>query len=594
MLLSRQRSIALLILALPIWSSLLAQSVIPAERLCNWSTAGLREANVPIIQSINFAEVGGVPDGLSANDNAFQNILNNLPGGQLEIYFPEGDYLFKQPLTLPGNILLRGSDHQQSRLLFDQEGADHLIKAEGSTDTLHQTLAMDAFAQQQSLTVTDASSFAPGDFIMVQDDDSDLVTSDWAVYSSGQLLRITAINGNVIQLLYPLRRDFTIARQAKIRRYFPIQNIGIEQLVVERMDSTSTQTSNFFFQYASNCWLRCVESRRCNFAHVDLRFSSNMEITGSYFQDAFDFGNGGKAYGVIMHFASGDNLLYDCNFRRLRHAMILQAGANGNVFAYNYSKEPYWTEVSLPASSAGDMVLHGNYPYGNLFEGNICQNIVIDDSHGVNGPFNTFFRNRAEHYGIFMNPILPSDSQNFIANEISSVDSFGFYFIFGQDQYELANNDQGVLTPANSAIPSENSLFLDTIPLVFQNDNWPPIGLPNNLNTFSIPAKERFDDGRYTSCDPGHQVSDVQELETTVTLLLFPNPVHEILQVKLTDASKADWLSIYSLSGVLMEDRPFTASLAVGDLAPGVYLVVVMLENGVVVYGKMVKALLGY
>ena len=65
-------------------------------------------------------------------------------------------------------------------------------------------------------------------------------------------------------------------------------------------------------------------------------------------------------------------------------------------------KDPFWTGTVLPSDAAGDLVLHGNYPYANLFEGNILQNLVVDDSHGLNGPYNTFFRNRADNYGIVM------------------------------------------------------------------------------------------------------------------------------------------------------------------------------------------------
>jgi hypothetical protein len=41
-------------------------------------------------------------------------------------------------------------------------------------------------------------------------------------------------------------------------------------------------------------------------------------------------------------------------------------------------------------------------PYANLFEGNIIQNYMIDHYWGPAGPYNTFFRNRTELYGIVM------------------------------------------------------------------------------------------------------------------------------------------------------------------------------------------------
>ena len=92
----------------------------------------------------------------------------------------------------------------------------------------------------------------------------------------------------------------------------------------------------------------------------------------------------------MLHFTTNECLVEDNIFNHLRHSMILQAGANGNIFSYNYSYDPYWTGVFFPANSAGEIVLHGNWPYANLFEGNDVGNIVIDNSHDANGPHNTF------------------------------------------------------------------------------------------------------------------------------------------------------------------------------------------------------------
>ena len=133
--------------------------------------------------------------------------------------------------------------------------------------------------------------------------------------------------------------------------------------------------------------------------------------------------------------------------------MIVQAGANGNVFAYNRSVDPFWSQgLFFPSNSAGDMVLHGNYPFANLFEQNDGQNIVIDNSHGANGPYNTFFRNRGSLFGIFFSDNT-SPSQNFIGNEIPNTGtpySLVNYTIQGSDQFLHGNNNKGAITPAGT------------------------------------------------------------------------------------------------------------------------------------------------
>ena len=161
--------------------------------------------------------------------------------------------------------------------------------------------------------------------------------------------------------------------------------------------------------------------------------------------------------------------------------MVLQAGANGNVFAYNYSTEPHWEETVLPANSAGDITLHGNYVYMNLFEGNVVQNIVIDNSHGINGPYNTFYRNRAELWGIFMNSSA-GNYQNFIGNQVTNTGliPYGYYLLTGT-QYEYGNMVKGTVKPSESFEPIGTSLFgynfgsyyniISNIPPI-KNNNW--------------------------------------------------------------------------------------------------------------------------
>jgi hypothetical protein len=82
--------------------------------------------------------------------------------------------------------------------------------------------------------------------------------------------------------------------------------------------------------------------------------------------------------------------------------VLLQSGANGNLVLGNYFLEGFWEDVKLPKYASGDIVLHGNYPYRNRIEGNICNQIVIDNSHGLNGPGNVIARNRTLGYGIFV------------------------------------------------------------------------------------------------------------------------------------------------------------------------------------------------
>ena len=343
--------------------------------------------------------------------------------------------------------------------------------------------------------------------------------------------------------------------------------------------------------YAAGCRVKCIESHNCNYAHIDIRRSTNIEINGSFFHEAFDYGDGGKGYGVMIESGSGECLVYGNIFDHLRHSIILQSGANGNVYAYNYSMNPYWTAVSLPANSAGDIVLHGNYPYSNLFEGNIVQNIVIDNSHGKNGPYNTFFRNRALLYGIVMNNSPASDEQNFVGNEVTNSGLFlGNYLLFGNNHYQYGNNIKGSISPAGTTTLTAASLFLDSTPDYYQLVSaWPPIGLPNSLNAHPNEVKVRYSSGYHTLCSPDTAVSGIKVKTGEQDVIVFPNPVVNYICVETRGIEKIAEITISGLDSRIKIRSNHPEYCSTNDLNPGIYLLNIRFADGRVVVKRVVK-----
>ena len=505
--------------------NIFSQTLNPA-RAVNWSIVGVNEEFIPSTNFIDFQLEGGIADGITTNDFVFSTILNNLGDTSAFIFFPNGIYLFTQPLVLSDNISICGESSDSTILLFELSSANDLIIVAGSLLNDTSAVLSDMIKDSIKIEVNDASYFQTGDYVKIIEDDSQLITSSWALNTSGQINRIDSIENNIIYFSSPLRRNYQTNNNARIQKINMINNVGIENLKIERLDVTSQQTSNIQLNYASNCRIKCIESFKCNFAHIEVSNSTNIEIIGSYFHHAFSYGGDGKAYGVLLQYTTGECLVFNNIFKHLRHSMILQAGANGNVFAYNYSINPYWSELWLPSNSAGDLVLHGNYPYANLLEGNIIQNIVIDDSHGINGEYNTFFRNRAELYGIFMNFNPPSDNLNFIGNEITNNGLlYGNLTIFGSNHFLYGNNQTGSISPAGTNNLPEFSLFLDSMPEYFlTNSAWPPIGTPNQINSHSIEAKDRYFNGEFTSCAENNIILNQTDINKKNRINIFPNP----------------------------------------------------------------------
>jgi len=265
-------------------------------------------------------------------------------------------------------------------------------------------------------------------------EDQHLVTSNWAAGSTGQVIQVSENTSQEIKIESQLRRNFMASENVVLQKIDPIKNVWLSDFTINRLDATDAQTNNIHIDYAFNVGISCIRSRHANFSHVSVLRSHHVAIQSSFFKDGFTYGTGGKAYGVVLHLSTSQCAVFNNSFDHLRHSMLLQAGANGNVISYNYSQNPYWESTYLPEDSAGEIVLHGNYPYANLIEGNIVGNIVIDDSHGQNGPNNTFFRNRADKYGFFTAFFNPTHKLNLIGNEVKNTDpGYGLFSINGED-----------------------------------------------------------------------------------------------------------------------------------------------------------------
>ena len=561
------------------------QDILPDQRQTTWMTAGL-VTPFNTNASVNVMDYGAIPNGNVDISPIMANVLDALgPDGGI-ILFPEGNYLFRNPIHLPSNITLRGQGTDKTTLTFDLFEPVDAIKAAGEFSFEFTEILESIPKGGKIFIVMDASNFEVGDYVLIQDNDSDLVTSSWANNTTGQINQITYIDGNTIRLKSPMRRPFQLSRDPKMFPLEMVENIGIENLKIVREDQTSEKNSNIYFDLAVNCWVECIESDKCNFAHFEATRSTNLQVTGSYFHHAFNYGGGGKAYGVMLHYNTGECLIENNVFKRLRHSMILQAGANGNVFAYNYSTDPYWTEVGLPPNAAGDIVLHGNFPYSNLFEGNIAQNIVLDDSHGTHGPYNTFFRNRAEGFGILMSAFVPTDKQNFIGNEVTG--GLGIFYLAGDGHFSYGNNVLGQILPDPTNILDDTTYYSST-PDAFYLPGMEehPIGIPNDLEEIqSIAAKERYVLDMIIHCDaelpnPPPTPTSVAALEDAKTeVQYFPNPSHGILNIEASHENLSS-IEVYNLQGQLIQQhRTSAVQYQLNNLPNGLLLIRVQLENG--------------
>ena len=527
--------------------------IVPSDRLVAWESAGLQDTSTTDFIWVNVVNQGLDNFGNIANDSKMDSLINVYGSIGAIFFFPPGEYLFTNTINLLSNQVLKGEGMNQTFLNFDLGGAGDAIRIDGSIDnSMAFLLFNDANKTQEFVVSNQTNQLNSGDWIKLYQQDDDLVTSSWALNTIGQICKIQYIAGDTIYLQSSLRMDFELQRGAKFKKMNMISNVGIECLKIHRLDDAAPeQASNIAYHYGSNCWVKNVESENCTFAHIVAENSSNIAICRSYFHHGFEYGGGGRAYGVALQFTTNECLIEDNVFEHLRHSMLLQAGPNGNVFAYNFSTDPYWMSTSpiIPNDAAGDMVLHGNYPYANLFEQNSGQNIVIDNSHGANGPHNTFLRNRASLFGIFFSDAT-SPSQNLVGNEIPNTQtpySYVNYTIQGDDQFEYGNNNKGVMTPSGTEDLGDESYYYPSTPNFLNTDEWAGIGTPSVMDQNKIPAQIRYEQATIYEY-PCEEETPVLHLISNKPpkLHAYPNPVKEILYIQ---SGFKGLLSVFDMKG---------------------------------------------
>lgn len=509
---------------------------LPSHFQYDWHQAGLEDTFSSSI-TINILDFGADTSGVLPADSSLNAAINSLNTQPKTIFFPAGNYSFQSTIQLPSHTILEGAGSNQSFLKFDLNGNSHAVEIKGNISNIITPLKQSASKHDTVIYLTSTINYEINEIIKLQLNDSDWTANPNLNYTVGQIIRIIGKTDTSLILNHPLRLNYPLARQPFIQKLEPVKNSGIRCLNITRNDATSTQTHTLFFDKAYNCFASGLVLQKANFAHIAMSNSSHISVEGSYFLNAHDYGEGGKGYGVLCQEASGDCLIENNIFEHLRHSMILQLGANGNVFGYNYSINPYWDQAPLPQDAAGDMVLHGYYPYANLFEGNIGNNIVIDDSHGINGPHNLFFRNQAKLYGIFMNNNPPSDSQAFVGNEIiNNTDPYGLYILFGQGRFTYGNWVRNSIQPPNTEQLPDSSYYLKSRPNFLTNYPWPSIGTPNNINTAIIPALYRYETlNVLTTCGgyiPDFPVKILEQEKEQIKFILYPNPSSGNLRIK--------------------------------------------------------------
>ncbi|MGJ8641195.1 MAG: hypothetical protein ACSHYA_17530 [Opitutaceae bacterium] len=336
-------------------------------------------------------------------DKAIQSAIDAVetPGAVL---LPAGEFNITRPILLRSDVVLRGSGALNTKLIFDiplfEEGdgirpALGFVRLSGEQTDAPIALTAELNKGDTSFSLAQPSDLAVGDMILIDsENDVERMYTEarwerpWAARSLGQIVDVAAVDGSTISIDTAIRHFHSFDLKPQVTRIQPITGAGLENLVLYRNEGALDNIVGF--QFAKNCWIKDCETENTSRSHVWINFSRFVSVKGNRCHGASYYGGGGKGYGIVAGNIATDCLFEDNILHSLRHSMMAKRGANGNVFAYNYSFDRRREEGKRLLC---DISIHGHYPYQNLFEGNKVGYIELADYWGPSGPFNTFFRN---------------------------------------------------------------------------------------------------------------------------------------------------------------------------------------------------------
>ncbi|MGH1363315.1 MAG: FlgD immunoglobulin-like domain containing protein [Calditrichia bacterium] len=570
---------------------------IPTTYQTNWTRAGLLPSTPTIstqVIDVNTARTGSEPW-----EAVVQTLVNNAsaaPAGTVTmLYFPQtggdsnnGIYTFTGSITVsPGietSIIFQGDGAERTYLYFDNGNkvAFH-VKGNPTHSTLPADADLDIILSKRSngFFVDDATDFEALDWIILEQEG---FYNHWDCEGCGswihvgQIDQITGINQatNNMTIWTLAAKTYTPNEttssgdvKTTITKFEPVQNIGFENFTLHRVDegqAPESKDNNITFEYAVNCWVKGVHMRRTPRHHIKIDWGAHIEVSGCYFVNANSKKNwgGGFGYGVIIQNASTNNLIQNNIFRKLRHSILLQAGANTNVITYNFSRQPEKCEnhdnrtfnqcIPIPGGG-GEIVLHSNYSYSNLFEHNVANKIEADNANSKeDGPYNAFVRNIVRDGDDVVPPYtdffdlgthlkfreipLVSNLGNWLRGGIHYI---GDKTTIGIDLYGYETNSGAY--PTGDAIPhltgivldqslqlQDVSYYYDSAPDFLEGMSWPSAGprlsLADPMPDQNIPAANRYH--HHTEKTYNNSSTEHNAIVKTSVVNSFPGGVVEV------------------------------------------------------------------
>jgi hypothetical protein len=479
-------------------------------------------------ESIPGTSLKAAGDGLTDDYAAIEFAVQHCPDREY-VYLPAGIYRVGQGIerhstdrgggmSHPFSILIKGDGPARTKLEFFGSGTAVSFAPANGQDAQKMTILEGDERGSTSLRLATLSSYlAPGLQAVVHRINANATLGHDPAYmrdTASQIVTITAVDGSNNRIRFEPALNEAYAGDFLSVGISPPYRCGIQDLSIE--NKTNSHGHNIRIAYGQDCWIVNVESAMASKWHFRLEDCSRCEVRECYVHDGWN-GGGDSIYGVGLFQFSCNNLVEDNVAVHCRHSYITEYGGQGNVFAYNFSRDPINENQLHTDYLMGDIIHHGGEPRWNLWEGNVASDIKFDCVLGGSA-FNTAFRNLLRRKGLPSTYVacFGSDIQRWNVNEnlVGNVYEPGKRSHSQLRRWGTIQDNASVIDPrpmATTILDGEydiegkkatwldephvlpDSYYLDQKPAWFGTLAWPPIDSahPETCSVSSIPAGKR-------------------------------------------------------------------------------------------------------
>ncbi len=429
-------------------------AVLPADRMIDFTQAPPGVQGGIIHRTTiytNLADAGADPTGTVPVNTILNAAVNACPSNQV-VFIPAGTFLLTNRVNMKSGITLRGAGMDQTRLVvLNDKSADGIyfralpsVYTPGNNPPYSNDVYSITGKGGTNLSLAPGpyrTNYTAGRFMLIDMTNAPSLYGPLGIghddymgrLGGTRLMRqmveiLTVEHGTNLTFTPPLIWNYTNHPQVL---YMPamIRHAGLEDFTLTNACATNISGTLISLDQTADCWVKNVGAHKAYTENIVLSYGFRCTIIECDIRYHAEYRHSGRAYGLLVRYASTQNLIENNTFSKLRSGLLITSTGPYNVFAYNFNAGAY------NGAEDGGMLHtfglnHGGCPWWNLWEGNVGTGFAADSHH--NGSlYQIVFRNYAS--GWTPNPCAyrSGTATNYYQRAINIWNSNMFYSVVG-------------------------------------------------------------------------------------------------------------------------------------------------------------------